>query len=165
MRERNEGGIGSAKTAVTAMKKLLCRRSVSMVVWLSVLKCYVWSTLLYGCETNTLRKGMIKNLEAAGHRFLRRMLRIPLIDKVSTCEVFRRVGVEKGLLQDMISTQMSFIGQMNWKNSANWISRRNTWSMKTRETLWTYLSNRKGLKPSSEMIRYAIDMWIQLCIT
>ena len=37
-----------------------------MPVRLRVLKCYIWSTMLYGCETWTLNKGMMKNLEAAG---------------------------------------------------------------------------------------------------
>ena len=30
------------------------------------------------------------------------LLRIPWTDKVSTCEVFRRAGVGKGLMQNMI---------------------------------------------------------------
>ena len=53
-------------------------------------------------STWTLSKGMMKNLEAAEHWFLRGMLRIPWTDQVSTCEVFRRAGVGKGLMQDMI---------------------------------------------------------------
>ena len=90
--------IGIAKTAFTSMNKVLCGRNISIPVRLRVLKCYIWSTLLYRCETWTLRKLMMKNLEAAEHWFLRRMLRIPLIDKVSTFEVFTRTGVGKGLM-------------------------------------------------------------------
>ena len=88
--------IGIAKTAITSMKKVLCRINISIPVRLRVLKCYIWSTMLYGCETWTLSKGMMKNLEAAEQWFLRRMLRIPWTDKISTCEVFRRAGVGKG---------------------------------------------------------------------
>ena len=51
----------------------------------------------------------MKNLEAAEHWFLRRMLRIPWPDNVSTYEVFRRAGVGKGLMQDMIRRQMTFL--------------------------------------------------------
>ena len=62
---------------------------------------------------------MMKNLEAAEHCFLSRMLRIPWTDKVSTCEVFRRAGVGKRLMQDMILKQMAFLRhiyvKMNWK--------------------------------------------------
>ena len=94
------------------MKKVLYGRNISMPVRLRVLKCYILSTLLYGCETWTLSKWMMKNLEAAEHWFLIRMLRIPRTDKVSTFEVFRRVGVGKGLVQDMIRRQMTLFGHV-----------------------------------------------------
>ena len=66
--------IGIAKTTFTSMKKVLCWRNISIPVRLRVLKCYSWSTMLYGCETWTLSKGMMKNSEAAEHWFLRSML-------------------------------------------------------------------------------------------
>ena len=40
------------------------------------------------------------------------MLRIPWTDKVSTCEVFRRAGVGKWLMQDMIHRQITFLGHV-----------------------------------------------------
>ena len=55
---------------------------------------------------------MIKKLEAAKHWCLRRMLRMPWTDKVSTCEVFRRAGVGKGIMQDIIGRQMMFLGHV-----------------------------------------------------
>ena len=42
-----------AKTAFISMKKVLCGRNISMPVSLKILKCYIWSTLLYGYETWT----------------------------------------------------------------------------------------------------------------
>ena len=104
--------IGIAKTAFTSMKKVLCVRNISMSVRLRVLKCYIWSTLLYGCVTWTFSKWMMKNMEAAEHWFLRRMLRIPSTDNIGTCEVFRRTGVGKELVQDMIRRQMTFLGHV-----------------------------------------------------
>ena len=54
--------IGIATAAFTSMRKVLCGRNISMPVRLSVLKCYIWSTMLYGCETWTLSKGVMKNM-------------------------------------------------------------------------------------------------------
>ena len=62
--------------------------------------------------TWTLRKRMMNNLEAEEHWILRRMLRIPWTDKVCTCEVFHRAGIGKGLMQDMIRRQMTFLGHV-----------------------------------------------------
>ena len=102
-----------------------------MAVRLSVLKCYVWSTLLYGYETWSSSQEMMNNLDETEYWFLRRMLRIPWADRVSTCEVFHRADVGKGLIQDMIRRQIKFIGHVIRKDeleksSANWICRRNT---------------------------------------
>ena len=109
------------------------------------------------------------NLEAAEHWFLTRMLRIPWTDEVSTCEVFRRVGVWKGLMQDIICRQMAFLGYVIRKDELEKLVL-TEYVEGTRdrgkqgETFLTYLNKRKGLKPS-EMKRQAIDrdMWIQLC--
>ena len=54
----------------------------------------------------------MNTLEASEHWFLRRILRIPWTDKVSTCKVFRRAGVGKGLMQDMIRRKMTFLGHV-----------------------------------------------------
>ena len=55
---------------------------------------------------------MMKNLEAAEHWFLRRMLRIPWTVKVSTYAVFCMDDVGKGLMKDMIHRQLTFLGHV-----------------------------------------------------
>ena len=99
------------------------------------------------------------------------MLRIPWTDKVSTCEVFRRAGVRRGLMQDMIRRQITFIGHVICKDEleklvlTGYVEGTRDRG-KQREPFLTYLSKHKGIQPS-EMIRHAIDrdMWIQLCRT
>ena len=46
--------IGIAKSAFTSISKVLTSRDIHMTVRIKVLRCYVWSTLLYGCETWTI---------------------------------------------------------------------------------------------------------------
>ena len=43
--------IGIAKAAFKSMASILTSKGTSMQARLRTLKCYVWSTLLYGCET------------------------------------------------------------------------------------------------------------------
>ena len=56
--------IGIAKSSFTSMNKVLTSRNIDMAVRIRVLKCYVWSTLLYGCEAWNLSSVMMKKLEA-----------------------------------------------------------------------------------------------------
>ena len=52
--------IGIAKSAFTSMSKVLTSRDIHMTVCIKVLRCYVWSTLLIGCETWTISVAMQK---------------------------------------------------------------------------------------------------------
>lgn len=104
--------IGIAKTAFGKMKKILTNINMNIDLRLRLLRCYVWSTLLYGCEAWTVKKSMEKRLEAAEMWFLRRMLRIPWTARVTNEEVMRRAGVERRLLKTIRKKQLNFIGHI-----------------------------------------------------
>ena len=50
--------IGIAKSAFTSTSTVFISRDIYMTVRFKVLRCYVWSTLLYGCETWTIYVAM-----------------------------------------------------------------------------------------------------------
>ena len=56
------------------MSKILISRSIKV----ETVRCYIWSTLLYGAETWTLRRAMIGRIEAFEMWMYRRILKIPL---------------------------------------------------------------------------------------
>ena len=103
---------------------------------------------------------MMKNLERAEHWYVSRMLRIPWTDKVSTCEMFRRARIGKGLLQFMVRRQITFLEHLfrnnEPKDSTNWICEGTPNREKQRKTFLTYLSKHKGIK-LNEIIRQATD--------
>ena len=57
--------IGMAKDSFNKMKPVLTNRNISMSTKIKVLKAYVWSTLLYGCECWTMNADLERRLEAA----------------------------------------------------------------------------------------------------
>ena len=79
--------IGIAKSALTSMSKVLTSRDIHMTVCIKVLRCYVWSTLLYGCETWTISVAMQKK-EFETWLYIQ-MLRISWKDMVTNEEVYR----------------------------------------------------------------------------
>ena len=88
--------IGIAKTVYMykKMERLLTSRNVDLGTRIRLLKCYFWSTLLYGCETWTVSKTMEARLQAAEMWFYRRMLKASWVEKVSNAEVLYRAGVQ-----------------------------------------------------------------------
>ena len=78
--------IGMAKTAFTGMRNVLCSKKCNIKKRKIVLKCYLWLVLTYGSECWTISKNMAKRIEAAEMQFLRRMLRIQWVEKLSNQE-------------------------------------------------------------------------------
>src|SRR5687768_2172739 len=86
--------IALAKEAFSRRKELLTKRFRN-VVKKKIVKTLIWITLLYGCETCTLRKEEIRRLEALEMWLWRRMEKISWTDKISNEEVLKRVGKER----------------------------------------------------------------------
>ena len=75
--------IGMAKTSFNSMRKVLTNMNLGMKIRLRVLKCFVWSVLLYECEAWTLYKTMKRRIEAVEMSFLRRTLRLPWTARIT----------------------------------------------------------------------------------
>ena len=65
-----------AKKAFRGLGQVLKNKQISLNTKKRSLKCYVWSTLMYGCESWNISQAMQERLEAAEIWFLTRMLRI-----------------------------------------------------------------------------------------
>ena len=64
-----------ARDAFQNVKTLVTNSAISISLRKTVLKTYIWSTVLYGCELRTLIKISEEKLEAVEMWFLRRMLK------------------------------------------------------------------------------------------
>ena len=160
--------IGIAKSAFTSLEKVLKSRDIKLQLRIRVLKCYVWSTLLYGSETWTLTSDLMKQLEATEMWFLRRMLRISYKDKVTNEEVLRRAKVDRTLMKDIVKRKMEFFGHVIRKEElenlvvTGFIEGKRARG-RQRETYLTYLQNMKGMTPIELIhLAYERDVWLQL---
>ena len=104
--------IGLAKKAFGNMDNMLKNLSMSIKVRIRILKCFVWSKLLYGCEAWTIRKDFRRKLDAVEMWFVRRMLRIQWTDKVTNEEVLKRAGLERGLMRSIEKRQLQVLGHI-----------------------------------------------------
>ena len=104
--------IGIAKAAFASMERVLTSRNINANTRIRVLKCYVWSTLLYGCESWTISHSMKERLEAVELWFLRRMWKIPWTARMSNERVLETARTEKTLMKTVTSRQASFFGHV-----------------------------------------------------
>ena len=94
--------IAIAKSAFTSLK-VLKNRNINIQLMCRFLKCFVWSTLLYGYEAWTLSSKMLNKLEATEMWFLRRMQMISYTEHVTNVEVLRRANTKRKLLSEMVN--------------------------------------------------------------
>ena len=100
--------IAIAKSVFTSLEKVLKNRNINIQLMCRFLKCYVWSTLLYGSEAWILSSKMLNKLEATEMWFLRRMQRISYTEHVTNVEVLRRANTKRKLLSEMVNRQVKF---------------------------------------------------------
>ena len=99
-----------AKSSFGTMRSVLTDRKLSLPIKTRLLKCYVWSTLLYGCESWTITAETRRNIEAAEMWFFRRMLRISYMERITNEEVLNRVHQKRQLYRTILDRQAKFLG-------------------------------------------------------
>ena len=104
--------IAIAKTAFNKVKSLVTNRSISVGLRKRFIKSYVWSTLLYGCESWNMSKEMERRIEAAEMWFFRRMLKISWTERVTNEAVLQRAGACRELMKTIRQRQLRFLGHV-----------------------------------------------------
>ena len=92
--------------------KEFLRRDINLSLKIRILKCYVFSTLQYGCEAWAMNKQMEKKMHAFEMCCFRRMLKISWTDHVKYNIVLERIGAEKHLVNDIITRKMKYAGHV-----------------------------------------------------
>jgi len=81
-----------------------------------LLKCYIWSTALYGAETGTVRAVDQKQLESFEMWCWRGMEKISWTDRVRNGEVLLRVKEQRNILHEMSKRKANWIGHILCRN-------------------------------------------------
>ena len=102
--------IGMAKANFGEIRKLLTNPSLDAQLRLRMLRCYIWSGSLYGCESWTMSADM-KKLEAAKICFLRRMCRVRWTARRTHKEVLQMANTSRTLLTTIRKRQLKNIGK------------------------------------------------------
>jgi hypothetical protein len=103
--------IALAKEAFSKRKELLTKKFKKRVKK-KLVKTLVWSVLLYGCETWTLKASEISRIEAAEMWMWRRMEKISYLDRITNLEVLSRIGEERHLLDMVRNRKKKWIGHI-----------------------------------------------------
>ena len=104
--------IAIGKSNFGKMRNVLANLSLSTELRVRLLKAYIWSGMLYGCECWTINAAMRKKLEAAEMWLLRRMMRVPWTARRTNQEVLQMAGVTRTLMTTIRQRQLRYIGHV-----------------------------------------------------
>ena len=109
--------IAVARSSFTSLYKVLTSRAVSLDTRIRLLKCYIWSTLLYECETWTLSKTLEKRIEAFEIWTFRRILKIAWANQKTNDEILNMAKCKKSLLNIIMRRKLQYFGYIIRKSS------------------------------------------------
>ena len=109
--------IGMAKNTFNKMKHFLTSKQINNKLKMRIIKCYVFSTLLYASETWTMNKQLEGRITAFEMWIYRRIGGISWKQKVTNIDVLKRLGMKKELLGEIKSRQARYFGHIKRHNT------------------------------------------------
>ena len=104
--------IGMAKSNFGKMRNILTDLSVNVQLKGRLVRSYIWSGMLYGCESWTISATMQKRLEAAEVWFLRRMMRVPWTARRTNQHVLHMARTKRSLMTTIRQRQLGYLGHV-----------------------------------------------------
>jgi len=101
-----------ARSTFFKLRKSFSNRNLPLHLRTRMLKCYVFSTLLYGIEDWNLKKADVQQIQAFKMWCFRRIINIFWVDKVTNAEVLRRIGKELEMMKTIKCRKLQYFGHV-----------------------------------------------------
>ena len=102
--------------------QVLKNKQISLNTKKRILKCYVWSTLMYVCEGWNISQAMQERLEAVEIWFLKRMLNISWMDRMTDEAILRKASTGRALMTMITTRQLRSLGHVNRKETIEYLA-------------------------------------------
>ncbi|CAG9838540.1 unnamed protein product [Diabrotica balteata] len=91
---------------------MFVNRDLPLDLTIRALRCYVFSALLHGMESWTLKVDNIKKLESFKMWCYRRILKIPWTQRITNAEVLRRLQKDCEVIKHIKTRKLEFLGHI-----------------------------------------------------
>ena len=101
-----------ARTVFNCMTNVLTSKNISLHTRKRIVKCYIWTTLLYGCETWTLVPACVKKLQAFEMWVYRKLLKISWTQKLTNAEIRNRIQEKEYIMPTIRQRKLAYLGHI-----------------------------------------------------
>ena len=110
-----------ARSAFNSMLKTITARHISMKTRKKIIKAYVWSTILYGCETWTITTRNMKKLQSFEMWAYRKMMKISWRENKTNKEVLEMVDEQLYINSTIEKRKIPYFGHMIRRNNIHMV--------------------------------------------
>ena len=104
--------IEQARSAYSKLKKVLTNRDISLELRTRVVRCYVFSVLLYGVESWTLTQALSNKIEAFEMWVYRRILRVSWTERVTNMTILGSMNKKMEVLNAIKRRKLEYLGHI-----------------------------------------------------
>ncbi|CAG9838667.1 unnamed protein product [Diabrotica balteata] len=101
-----------ARAAFRRMSKVLCKRDLKLALRIRLLRCYVFSVLLYGVEFWTVNKIDLNRLEAFKMWCYKRILKVSWVEKIQNFTVLERLSKIIEIIKSIKQRKLEYFGHV-----------------------------------------------------
>ena len=104
--------IAIAKNRFNSISSLLTNKKISIKTRRRFAKSYIWSILLYGCESWNISKQLERKINATEMWIWRRILKVSWTERKTNEDILRTMGTTRQLMTSIRKRQLEFLGHI-----------------------------------------------------
>ena len=108
------------RKAMTSLDSIFKSRDITLPTKVRLVKAMVFSVVLYGCESWTVKKAERWRMDAFELWCWRGLLRIPWVATRSNQSILKEISPEYSLEELMLKLKLQYFGQLMWRNWLIW---------------------------------------------
>ena len=101
------------RKAMTNLDSILQNRDITLPTKVCLVKAMVFSVVMYGCESWTIKKAECQRINAFELWCWRRLLRVPWTARRSTQSILKEINPEYSLERVMLKLKLQYFGHLN----------------------------------------------------
>ena len=103
---------------MTNLDSILKSRDVTLPTELRLVKAVVFSVVMYGCESWTIKKAECQRIDAVELWCWRRLLRVPWTARRSNQSILKEINPKYSLEGLMLKLKLQYFGQLMWRTDS-----------------------------------------------
>ena len=103
---------------MTNLDSILKSRDVTLPTELRLVKAMVFSVVMYGCESWTIKKAECQRIDAVELWCWRRFLRVPWTARRSNQSILKEINPKYSLEGLMLKLKLQYFGQLMWRTDS-----------------------------------------------